>query len=89
MQARQLLTEDLIIGDVQRYCPGKTTTEYDDHLFCVITMNHQPLHANGRFVENETFRSGRVRRAGSGLRCGYGRRACDGAAKLDAYMFGG
>ena len=29
-------------------------TEYDDHLFCMITMNHHPLHINEWFAENET-----------------------------------
>src|SRR6185437_14015520 len=26
--------------------PAKTVTEADDHLFCLITMNHHPLHIN-------------------------------------------
>ena len=34
--------------------PGKTITEYDDHLFCLLTMNHHPLHINEWFAENET-----------------------------------
>ncbi|MDA8077078.1 MAG: MaoC family dehydratase, partial [Actinomycetota bacterium] len=32
--------EDFVVGDVYRHWPGKTITEYDDHLFCMITMNH-------------------------------------------------
>jgi acyl dehydratase len=32
----------------------KTITEYDDHLFCMITMNHHPLHTNAWFAEQET-----------------------------------
>ena len=46
--------EDFEPGDVYRHWPGKTVTEYDDHLFCMITMNHHPLHTNEWFAENET-----------------------------------
>src|SRR5437868_3161524 len=38
--------EDFEIGDIYKHWPGKTITEYDDHLFCMITMNHHPLHTN-------------------------------------------
>lgn len=43
--------EDFELGDVYRHWPGKTITEYDDHLFCMITMNHHPLHTNAWFGE--------------------------------------
>ena len=33
---------------------GVHLTEYDDHLFCMITMNHHPLHTNAWFAEHET-----------------------------------
>ena len=46
--------EDFAVGDVYRHWPGKTITEYDDHLFCMITMNHHPLHTNEWFAEHET-----------------------------------
>jgi acyl dehydratase len=42
--------EDFTIGDVYRHWPGKTITEADDHLFCMITMNHHPLHTNDWFA---------------------------------------
>ena len=29
-----------------KHWPAKTVTESDDHLFCLITMNHHPLHLN-------------------------------------------
>ncbi len=29
-----------------KHWPAKTVTEADDHLFCLITMNHHPLHIN-------------------------------------------
>ncbi|HEV2369770.1 MAG TPA: MaoC family dehydratase [Acidimicrobiales bacterium] len=46
--------EDFEPGDVYRHWPGKTITEADDHLFCMMTMNHHPLHTNQWFAENET-----------------------------------
>ena len=52
--------EDFEVGDVYRHWPGKTITEYDDHLFCMITMNHHPLHTNEWFAENETVQKQNV-----------------------------
>jgi hypothetical protein len=46
--------EDFAVGDVYRHWPGKTITEADDHLFCMITMNHHPLHTNAWFAEHES-----------------------------------
>jgi acyl dehydratase len=46
--------EDFELGDVYRHWPGKTITEAEDHLFCMLTMNHHPLHTNVWFAENET-----------------------------------
>jgi len=46
--------EDFTVGDVYRHWPGKTITEADDHLFCMITMNHHPLHTDAYFAEHET-----------------------------------
>jgi acyl dehydratase len=43
--------EDFQVGDVYKHWPGKTITEADDHLFCMITMNHHPLHTNDWFAE--------------------------------------
>ena len=36
--------EEFEVGAVYKHWPGKTVTEYDDHLFCLLTMNHHPLH---------------------------------------------
>ena len=52
--------EDFVVGDVYRHWPGKTITEYDDHLFCLITMNHHPLHTNSWFAEHETVQGRNV-----------------------------
>ena len=38
--------EDFEEGAVYKHWPAKTVTEADDHLFCLITMNHHPLHLN-------------------------------------------
>ena len=46
--------EDFEPGDVYKHWPGKTITEYDDHLFCMITMNHHPVHTNAWFAEHES-----------------------------------
>ena len=42
--------EDFQVGDVYRHWPGKTITEADDHLFCMITMNHHTLNTNDCFA---------------------------------------
>ena len=34
------------MGAVYKHWPAKTVTEADDHLFCLLTMNHHPLHIN-------------------------------------------
>jgi acyl dehydratase len=46
--------EDFEVGDVYRHWPGKTITEADDHLFCMITMNHHPLHTDRHYAETDT-----------------------------------
>ena len=38
--------EEFEVGDVYKHWPAKTITEADDHLFCLLTMNHHPLHIN-------------------------------------------
>ena len=38
--------EEFHVGDIYRHWPAKTVTEAEDHLFCLLTMNHHPLHVN-------------------------------------------
>jgi acyl dehydratase len=38
--------EEFEPGAVYEHWPAKTVTEADDHLFCLLTMNHHPLHIN-------------------------------------------
>lgn len=42
--------EEFEVGAVYHHWPGKTITEYDDHLFCLITMNHHPLHLDANYA---------------------------------------
>ena len=44
--------EEFEVGAVYQHWPGKTVTEYDDHLFCLLTMNHHPLHINDVYAAN-------------------------------------
>ncbi|MCY4653892.1 MAG: MaoC family dehydratase [Dehalococcoidia bacterium] len=37
-------------GDVFKHWPGKTVTEMDNHLFSLLTMNHNPLHIDERYM---------------------------------------
>jgi len=46
--------EEFVVGDIYKHWPGKTVTEYDDHLFCLITMNHHPLHIDSHFAKENT-----------------------------------
>jgi acyl dehydratase len=43
----------LIPGDVFRHWPGKTVTEADDHLFCLLTMAASPLHIDAHYAATE------------------------------------
>ncbi|EQD36790.1 MULTISPECIES: MaoC family dehydratase [Acidithrix] len=52
--------EDFVPGDILKHWPGKTITEADDHLFCMITMNHHPLHTNLYFAEHESVQGRNV-----------------------------
>ncbi len=46
--------EEFEVGATYRHWPGKTVTEYDDHLFCLLTMNHHPLHLDAHYAEETT-----------------------------------
>ena len=46
--------EEFQVGAVYKHWPGKTVTEYDDHLFCLLTMNHHPLHLDANYAEQTT-----------------------------------
>ena len=42
--------EEFEVGDVYTHQPGRTITEYDDTLFCMLTMNHNPLHIDAHYA---------------------------------------
>lgn len=46
--------QDYAPGDVFRHWPGKTITEADDHMFCMLTMAASPLHIDRHFAETES-----------------------------------
>ena len=46
--------EEFEVGAVYKHWPGKTVTEYDDHLFCLLTMNHHPLHLDANYAGQTT-----------------------------------
>ncbi|MBJ8347138.1 MaoC family dehydratase [Antrihabitans sp. YC2-6] len=46
--------EEFEVGEIYKHWPGKTVTEYDDHLFCLLTMNHHPLHLDNHFASTTT-----------------------------------
>ncbi len=46
--------EEFEVGAVYRHWPGKTITESDDHLVCLITMNHHPLHLDAHYAQTST-----------------------------------
>ncbi|MCH8108929.1 MAG: MaoC family dehydratase [Chloroflexi bacterium] len=43
--------EDFTPGDVYKHWPGKTVTEMDNHLFSLLTMNHNPLHIDEHYMQ--------------------------------------
>jgi acyl dehydratase len=47
--------EEFEVGATYKHWPGKTVTEYDDHLFCLLTMNHHPLHLDAHYAEQTDF----------------------------------
>lgn len=46
--------EEFEVGAVYKHWPGKTVTEYDDHMFCLLTMNHHPLHIDAHYAGETT-----------------------------------
>jgi acyl dehydratase len=43
--------EEFEVGALYKHWPGKTVTEYDDHLFCLLTMNHHPGHLDTNYAQ--------------------------------------
>jgi len=46
--------EEFEVGAVYPHWPGKTVTEYDHHLFCLLTMARHPLHLDAEYAKTAT-----------------------------------
>ena len=47
--------EEFSVGDVYKHWPGRTITESDDMLFCMLTMNHHPLHIDANYAKDSDY----------------------------------
>ncbi len=47
--------EEFEEGAVYKHWPGRTITESDDVLFCMLTMNHHPLHIDANYASQTQF----------------------------------
>ena len=45
--------EDFSVGQVITHLAGKTITESDNNLFCLLTMNHHPVHLNTEYARKQ------------------------------------
>ena len=48
--------EDFHAGEIYEHRPGKTVTEYDNHLFTLMTMNTHPMHFDAEFAKASEFK---------------------------------
>jgi len=47
--------EDFHVGDVYEHRPGKTVTQYDNHLFTLLTLNTHPAHFDVEYGKATEF----------------------------------
>lgn len=52
--------EDFNVGDIYEHRPGKTVTEYDNHLFTLLTLNTHPMHFDAEFAKASEFKKNLV-----------------------------
>jgi acyl dehydratase len=50
--------EEFEVGDVYRHWPGRTITQAEDHLFCMLTMAASPVHVDAHYAATQ-MESGR------------------------------
>jgi acyl dehydratase len=43
--------DEFKVGQIFKHCLTKTITESDNNLFCLLTMNHHPVHLNEQYAE--------------------------------------
>ena len=48
--------EDFHVGDIYEHRPAKTVTEYDNHLFTLLTLNTHPMHFDAEFAKASEFK---------------------------------
>lgn len=48
--------EDFHVDDIYEHRPGKTVTEYDNHLFTLLTLNTHPMHFDAEFAKASEFK---------------------------------
>src|SRR5512133_1026565 len=46
--------DEFEVGAVDKHWPGKTVTEDDDPMFCLLTMHHHPLHLDAHYAQETT-----------------------------------
>lgn len=44
--------EDFVVGEEIKHALSKTVFESDNNLFCLLTMNHHPVHINVDYANN-------------------------------------
>ncbi|GAB6142754.1 MaoC family dehydratase [Desulfocicer niacini] len=42
----KMFLDDFQVGQIYKHYPPKTITESDNNLFCLLTMNHHPIHSD-------------------------------------------
>ena len=47
--------EDFKEGEVIKHWPCKTVTESDNNLFCLLTMNHHPVHLDAEYCKDQLY----------------------------------
>ena len=52
--------EDFHEGDIYEHRPGKTITEYENHMFTLMTMNTHPMHFDAEFAAASEFKKNLV-----------------------------
>lgn len=45
--------EDYQVGDLYIHWPGKTITQAEDHMFCMLTMAASPIHVDSNYAKTE------------------------------------
>ena len=44
-------------GTTFKHWPGKTITESDNNFFCLMTMNHHPIHLDNFYSKNHDLKN--------------------------------